>query len=63
MYIGKNWYTEPEIKSLVKKLEAENAELKKLLRSIRSYYRENIAWVDLFEEDAQKLMGGSQNGT
>ncbi len=24
-------------------LEAENAELKKLLRSIRSYYRENIA--------------------
>lgn len=44
-------------------LEAENAELKKLLRSIRSYYRENIAWVDLFEEDAQKLMGGSQNGT
>lgn len=33
-------------------LEAENAELKKLLRSIRSYYRENIAWVDLFEEQA-----------
>lgn len=44
-------------------LEAENAELKKLLRSIRSYYRENIAWVDLFEEDVQKLMGGKQNGT
>lgn len=44
-------------------LEAENAELKKLLRSIRSYYRENIAWVDLFEEDAQRLMGGKQNGT
>ena len=44
-------------------LEAENAELKKLLRSIRSYYRENIAWEDLFEEDAQRLMGGKQNGT
>jgi hypothetical protein len=35
MYIGKNWYTEPEIKSLVKKLEAENAELKKQLKALK----------------------------
>ena len=44
-------------------LEAENAELKKLLRSIRSYYRENIAWVDLFEEQADALIGGEDSGT
>lgn len=39
-------------------LEAENAELKKLLSSIRSFYRENIAWVDLYEEDVKSLIGG-----
>lgn len=42
-------------------LEAENAELKKLLRSIRSYYRENIAWVELFEEDVRSVMGAADH--
>lgn len=42
-------------------LEAENAELKKLLSSIRSFYRENIAWVDLFEEDARRLLGDKED--
>ncbi len=34
----------------------ENIRLKKFISSIRSYYRENIAWVDLFEEQAAELI-------
>lgn len=45
--------------SLQKQLDdrtTENIRLKKFILSIRSYYRENIAWVDLFEEQAAELI-------
>lgn len=39
----------------------EDAELKKLLRSIRSFYGETESWVDLYEEQAVKMVGGADD--
>lgn len=57
MWIKGKWYSESEAQSYVEKLESKVAERDKLLKSIRSYYRDNIAWVDLFEEQAAELLG------
>lgn len=56
MWIKGKWYSESEAQSYVEKLESKVAERDNLLKSIRSYYRDNIAWVDLFEEQAAELL-------
>lgn len=57
MWIKGKWLTESEITAHIDELERKVAERDKLLSSVRSYYRDNIAWVDLFEEQVVKLLG------
>lgn len=61
MWIKDKWYTESEVQAYVDILERKVSERDKLLRSIQSYYRENIAWVDLFEEQAAELLAEDIN--
>lgn len=57
MWIKGKWLTESEITAHIDELERKVAERDKLLSSVRSYYRDNIAWVGLFEEQVVKLLG------
>ena len=61
MWIKGKWLTESEITAHIDELERKVAERDKLLSSVRSYYRDNIAWVDLFEEQAACLLGKDIN--
>ena len=71
MFIGDKWYTEPEIKAYItelkkklsedthtQELEAKVKLLQEFLQCVRSYFGTTCGWVDLFEEDAKKLLEG-----
>ena len=62
MYINGEWLTEPEVKAKFKENEEKFnytkdtlAAAKALLTQIRAYFGESISWIDLFEEDYQKI--------
>lgn len=76
MFIDGKWYTEPEVKAYIhelkKKLEENNYVqelekradlLKKFLQCVRAYFGTSVGWVDLFEDDCEKLIGGLENDT
>lgn len=69
MYIDGKWYTEPEIKAHImelqkklsgntysQELEAQVKLLKEFLKCVRSYFGTTCGWIDLFEEEAKKLL-------
>ena len=71
MYIGDRWYTETEVKayiaelqkklsdnSYVQELESRVHLLEEFLKCLKAYFGTTCGWVDLFEEDFQKLLGG-----
>ena len=71
MFIGDKWYTEPEIKAYItelkkklsedthtQELEAKVKLLQEFLQCVRAYFGTTCGWVDLFEEDAKKLLEG-----
>ena len=62
MYINGEWLTEPEVKARFKENEEKLAYTKDtlaaskaLLTQIRAYFGESIGWIDLFEEEYQKI--------
>ena len=62
MYINGEWLTEPEVKAKFKENEEKFnytkdtlAAAKALLTQIRAYFGESIGWIDLFEEEYQKI--------
>lgn len=62
MYINGEWLEEPEVKAKFKENEEKLtytkdtlAASKALLTQIRAYFGESIGWIDLFEEDYQKI--------
>lgn len=62
MYINGEWLTEPEVKARFKENEEKLvytkdtlAASKALLTQIRAYFGESIGWIDLFEEEYQKI--------
>ena len=62
MYINGEWLTEPEVKAKFKENEEKLtytkdtlAASKALLTQIRAYFGESIGWIDLFEEEYQKI--------
>lgn len=62
MYVNGKWYSEAEIEAYVNKLKGQIAQRDKFIRCVRSYYRESISWIDLFEEDYGKLATDSSVG-
>ena len=69
MFIDGKWYTEPEIKAHImelqkklsgntysQELEARVKLLQEFLQCVRSYFGTTCGWIDLFEEDFQKLL-------
>ncbi|PWJ13988.1 hypothetical protein [Ruminococcus flavefaciens] len=71
MFIGDKWYTEPEIKAYItelkkklsedthtQELEAKVKLLQEFLQCVRAYFGTTCGWVDIFEEDAKKLLEG-----
>lgn len=71
MFIGDKWYTEPEIKAYImelkkklsedtysQELEAKVKLLQEFLQCVRAFFGTTCGWVDLFEEDAKKLLEG-----
>lgn len=71
VYIEGRWYTEPEVKAYImelkkklsedtysQELEARAKLLQEFLQCVRSYFGTTCGWVDLFEEDAKKLLEG-----
>lgn len=71
MFVGNKWYTEPEIKAYItelkkklsedtysQELEAKVKLLQEFLQCVRAYFGTTCGWVDLFEEDAKKLLEG-----
>ena len=71
MYIDGRWYTEPEVKAYITELKKKLSEdtysqelearvklLQEFLKCVRAYFGTTCGWVDLFEEDFQKLLGG-----
>ena len=74
MFIDGKWYTEPEIKAHIMELQKKLSEdtysqelearvklLQEFLQCVRSYFGTTCGWIDLFEEDAKKLLGGTKN--
>ena len=62
MYINGEWLEEPEVKAKLKENEEKYnyvkdtlAASKALLTQIRAYFGETIGWIDLFEEEYQKI--------
>lgn len=55
MNINGREYTEPELRALVHELQGRIEKQDRFIHCVRSYYRENIAWDDLFEEDFKQL--------
>lgn len=71
MFIDGRWYTEPEVKAYIMELKKKLSEdtysqelearvklLQEFLKCVRAYFGTTCGWVDLFEEDFQKLLGG-----
>lgn len=71
VFIGDKWYTEPEIKAYIMELKKKLSEdtysqelearvklLQEFLQRVRAYFGTTCGWVDLFEEDAKKLLEG-----
>lgn len=57
MYIKGKWYSESEVQAYVDKLEGKIAARNNFIHCVRSYYQTTVSWVDLFEEDYNKLAG------
>ena len=62
MKIKGKWYTETEVQAYIDELQGKIQERDKFLHCIRAYFGESIGWVDLYEEEYQKLTGGEKNG-
>lgn len=71
MFIDGRWYTEPEIKAYIMELKKKLSEdtysqelearvklLQEFLQCVRAYFGTTCGWIDLFEEDAKKLLEG-----
>lgn len=71
MFIDGRWYTEPEVKAYITELKKKLSEdtysqelearvklLQEFLKCVRAYFGTTCGWVDLFEEDAKKLLEG-----
>ena len=71
MFIDGRWYTEPEVKAHIMELKKKLSEdtysqelkarvklLQEFLQCVRSYFETTCGWVDLFEDDAKKLLEG-----
>lgn len=57
MNIDGKWMEESEINAKFNEIKEQNVKMKSLLISLRSYYGEEVSWMDLFEERYKTVLG------
>lgn len=45
----------------ISEYDIEVRQLRELLHRVRSYYGQTVSWIDLFEDDYMKLIGGESD--